>query len=119
MVDLSFDAPFTGYPPITYKIERHSNPSFVGADELVAAQSGTSYSDSGPTGGFVAGGTYHYRVTPNNVDGDGPSAIALVRIPLPVEGVPADGTPPGSAPETPDPGGNPDGGAPEPGTPGE
>ena len=119
VVDLSFDAPFTGYPPITYRIERHSNPSFVGADELAAAQSGTSYSDSGPPGGFVAGGTYHYRVTPNNVDGDGPSAIALVRIPLPVEGVPADGTPPGSAPETPDPGGNPDGGAPEPGTPGE
>ena len=70
---LSWSAPFTGYRPFRYRFERATDMAFTqDATTLTTGLQREGYTDPGPTGGFVAGETYYYRITPINVSGEGP-----------------------------------------------
>ena len=74
-VDLIWAAPDIGTTPITYEIRRDTEAAFLSPVTLEATNTDTtSYSDTGPSGGFIAGRTYYYRVTPENSVGAGPDA---------------------------------------------
>ena len=78
-IDLKWAVPLYG-TAITYTILRDVNPSFASAVTLTASITDLVYSDAGPSGGFVNGRTYYYRITPDNTQGDGPSRSTNVTV---------------------------------------
>ena len=78
-IDLKWAAPLYG-TAITYTILRDVNPSFASAVTLTTSITDLVYSDAGPSGGFVNGRTYYYRITPDNAQGDGPSRSTNVTV---------------------------------------
>ena len=98
-VDLIWAAPDIGTTPITYEIRRDTEAAFLSPVTLEAANATTLYSDTGPTGGFVPGRTYYYRVTPENSVGTGPMRATSVTIRVPDPPIPTGGD------EIPEPGG--------------
>ena len=76
LIPLSWDIPLTGFRPIRYRVERATNSAFT--QNMVTLTTGlqrNGYTDPGPTGGFVAGTTYYYRIIPINISGEGAEAI--------------------------------------------
>ena len=96
---LIWATPDIGTTPITYEIRRDTEAAFLSPETLAAANTTTSYSDTGPTGGFIAGRTYYYRVTPENSVGTGPMRAISVTIRVPDPPIPTGGD------EIPEPGG--------------